>query len=243
MNLLLLAVLLLPMQEEQGKTRSIGNARTLIDRDWAELGQVKKTTYQNGKNVEYTTNRADILSMREAEKWSKGTAWIISTEEAGKYTSSSSGTNSPSDRYSAWKGVYTVYNHPDDEEAILLSLGFTKRYVGRDEGGRISWDLDTDFEPTGIDVEIPLDGDSVPSGEIVMTPTRAYYVDSKGEETIKRGKPRKLLDKLLGEGPVRQPYSVDFWPVGDTRKMTKLEVVPTMKIVKSPPPGFKVRRK
>ncbi|QDT27873.1 hypothetical protein Enr10x_32080 [Gimesia panareensis] len=232
----------------------IYNARSLIDREWACSYKITHTDYNRSTLADndhstrrrttrygasqpsnYISTVSTILSLKPGEKWDEGKAWIL------KATENDGNTNRTT--YQSWKGYYQFLGDPDDDENLVLRLGFTRQYSGKKRLSGITWSLDTRYEKKGADIFIPLDGRTVPQNRITLSVVEGFFVDSQGEPTIVRHEPYGFLQKLSGVGDIKTVYSTGFIGLGDTVVMRDVLVEELLKstgLLNSLPTGCKL---
>jgi tetratricopeptide (TPR) repeat protein len=163
-----------------------------------------------------------MMSLHPGKKWDSGTAWFFREGKDLK----------------AWKGTYKFFAPPNvDDDLVLLKLALPRQYNGAE-----NWKIDKRYEPKGVLIELPLDDGVVPN-LLTLSVTSAFFVDESGDLTIKRGSPSNLLEKLVG-GPERRVHTVEFIDIGKTvyfKKMGSYDYG-SFDLIKSPPPGFKLRQ-
>ena len=219
----------------QEKKFSFYNARSLVNREWSCTYTMTKkdyskksnqyastrtynrrtrrytTKYKPTPNPTYKSTSSTILSLKSGNSWGKGKAWILKVTQ--------NGSNKNQTTYEAWKGFYSFYGDGDDEDNLILSLGFVRKYSGRKQQNRISWTLDTRYEKKGADLHIPLDEKTVPHKRVTLSVVKGYFVDSKGQRTILRDEPYGILQKLSGQGDIKTVYSTGFIGLGESVEM------------------------
>ncbi|QDT45183.1 hypothetical protein Pan241w_53020 [Gimesia alba] len=236
------------------ESKPIYNARSLVDRDWACAYSITHTDYNRSTfaDNDQSTNRrttrygasqpskynstvSTILSLKPVEAWDEGKAWIL------KATENDGNTNQTT--YESWKGFYQFLGDPDDDENLVLRLGFTRKYSGKKSLNGITWSLDTRYEKKGADIFIPLDGRTVPKNRITLSVVEGFFVNSQGEPTIVRHEPYGFLQKLSGVGDIKTVYSTGFIGLGDTVVMKDVPVEVLLKstgLLNSLPTGCKL---
>ncbi|MEX1096268.1 MAG: hypothetical protein WED34_09480 [Planctomycetales bacterium] len=205
-------------------TTTIYNARSLVDRDWMAVVSGESTS-ANSRVPQQTATRL-ILSLRPGERWDDGKAWVLRIPPAG----------APQ----VWKGYFTFRADANDEDNLILSLRITRKYHGQYVGEQLQWELDSDWEPTGVYADIPLIDSTVPK-QLTISSRRAFYVDAKGNFTRRSYRPSGLIDAILNGGEEETPYEADFLPLDSTHKFTSADVAATLKTLKSNPPSFAPR--
>lgn len=210
----------------QEESSSIYNARSLVNREWAcsytatqkdynskstqHAGRYT-TNYQPSNYPTYQSSSSTILSLKPGDSWGEGKAWILKVTD--------NGSNQNQIKYEAWKGFYYFYGDGDDEDNLILKIGFVRKYDGQKQQDRISWTLDTRYEKKGARIDIPLDEQTVPSNRISLSVIGGFFVDSKGRPTIRRYEPSGFLENLIGEGDIQDLYSTEFIELGKTIEM------------------------
>lgn len=143
-----------------------------------------------------------VLSLQaKPNAWDKGNAWVFKFEKGTEPC--------------AWRGTFEFFlPRNDDDDALILSLAFSRKYVYGAEDGKERWVMKR-YEPKGVDLEVPLEDSSVPDIQLSLSVTRSYFIDDKGNETSKADPSASLLKKLTGDN-VRAAPRVDCFAVGDT---------------------------
>tara|TARA_R110002111_G_scaffold164386_3_gene230568 strand:+ start:21425 stop:22213 length:789 start_codon:yes stop_codon:yes gene_type:complete len=238
------------------ESEPIYNAMSLVDRDWACAYSITHTDYNrstfadNGQSTSRRTTRygasqpskynstvSTVLSLKPGENWDEGKAWIL------KATENDGNTNQTT--YESWKGYYQFLGDPDDDENLILRVGFTRKYSGKKSLNGITWSLDTRYEKKGAYIYIPLDGRTVPQNRITLSLTEGFFVNSQGEPTIVRDEPYGFLQKLSGQGDIKRVHSMGFIGMGDTVVMKDAPVEVILKstgLLNSLPTGCKLHR-
>lgn len=245
-KLLTMFVLLIITQPlmAQGKSHTLYNARSLVDREWActytitkkdytkrsstyasnsrRSRQSRRTTgYRPPQYPSYQATVSTVLSLKPADNWDQGKAWIL------KVTQNGGGKNRI--QYEAWKGFYHFYADSEDDDNLILQLGFVRKYDGVKSFSQISWTLDADYEKKGAQVDIPLDEQSVPRRQITLSAVKGFFVDSKGRPTLRRDEPYGFLEKLSGKGRIMDVYSTGFIGLGKTVTLNDSSVATLLK--------------
>jgi hypothetical protein len=199
---------------------AIYNGSSLVNRDWTAV-----TTSQSKNRYGSPTQSATftVLSLRSGDRWDSGKAWVFRIPESG----------TPE----AFKGYYTLYSDSEDEDNIIVSLRMTRRYTGSGAGSGIVWDLDSKWQPTGVDADLPIAERTVPKN-VTLTARQAFYVDSRGNRTRKYYKPSGFVDTLLHSGEEDVPYRVDFLRLNDTFQLNDQYAASALQRLASFPPSY-----
>lgn len=243
---------------EEGKS-IIHNGTSLVNRDWASISTTTykidtrrsqqyasnrtsnpfsrryRTNYRAPATQTYQSTTSTILSLKPGDSWSKGKAWLLKVTK--------NGSNKNQTTYKAWKGFYTFYGDGDDEDNLILKVGFVRKYSGEQNRGRISWSFDSHYEKQGARIDIPLDDQTVPSKRISLSVVKGFFVDSKGNQTIKRSEPYGILERISGKGSIEELYSIDFWSKGSTVELndsSAATILSSTGLGKSPPTGCRL---
>ncbi len=238
-----------------------GGAPAPSPRVWRATRGFEETVYPPagaGRPIRVRGARAyDLVLLPDGQEPWTGAVWLAVQALPG-VTGSDGGLEmklADATPYQAYRGYYRAVRHPTDKDIVVFTLGFTRKYrVGDLVGGYryhrgiqepagtdLDWALDPRFEPTGVAAEAPAGGTVDRLGsflpKLTLTPTRAFFVDDRGQETVRRHAPYTLGEKLLG-GPVRTPRAPDYLPLGATLRFAETDASGE-RLWKSPPPTFR----
>lgn len=198
----------------------------------------------------------DLVLLRGPESLWSGTVWLVVHAQPGHTASDGGLPQLVADAipYQAYRGAYHAFRHPTDPDVVVFSVGFTRKYqVGALVAGyryhrgahtppdNLEWNLDVRFQPSGAALDVPAPGLVDQAGSFapkwMLTPTRAFFVDGTGRETVLRHEPYTLGEKIFG-GPVRALRTLDYLPVGATLRFAEIDAARDA-LWKSPPPAFR----
>jgi tetratricopeptide (TPR) repeat protein len=218
------------------KLLSIPNAASLVEKDWwdFEVGTAPRRL-PGGQALPWTvtTSRLRIISLLPRTRWGSGAAWLI------EFT----GTDEEGGTYRAFQGQYDFSAEKIDQGTLLLSLRFPRMYSAAAQTGRLDWKLGifNAPEPTGVTIEIPLEGRSVPANEVRYVIPEAFFVDDEGNPNPKTFGPISLSRQ-------KKVYSTEFVEIGEVLCLTDrpLKERPQAALIAGrllidPPPGYRLR--
>lgn len=198
------------------------NAQSLTDRDWVASYAVE----EYGRFGRMQQRTQIVFSLRSGEAWSSGKAWVFHVPQSGVPQ--------------AWKGFYTIYNDPNDDDNVIVSLRMTRKYTGRVTAKGIEWDLEGRWKPVGMNADLPITDRTIPD-ELSLTPRTAFYVDPKGEPTRRYYEPDGLVDALVNGRQEAIPSRADFLPRGTTYQFADEGADAPLKRLTSKPPSYTPR--
>jgi tetratricopeptide (TPR) repeat protein len=216
-------------------SRSILNARNLIDHEWSVACTYSEAVYDPISGRTSGTRpvfACDLLTLREDVRWDAGTAWMIQYRKTGEGY-----------RTTAFKGFFQI-GVRDEMDVLIVSLGFTKKYTATGviaQVGMANWSLDTRFQSQGGRFALTLEnGNRVPETALELSFEEAFYVDEQGRETVLRSSPVTFSQRIMGEGSIRTLRTPEFATVGATLELCRGDMFQE-EIGLKMPPTFNVR--
>ncbi len=241
------AILLTALVTASEPTDNLPNLQPLVNREWVAtrltawgLTPASKRTASLSYSPRYhTASNSTILSLHPEEPATRGEAgkaWILKV----KHTT----LDPRRTTFEAYKGKYQFFPDTVDDDNLILQLAFFRKYEGTFQRNKseIVWSLDTQWQPKGIHVDVPLNGGAIPGNQVTMSAVNAFFSEGYVPSTAETSVTRRVVSNLRRRVSQKTVYETEFFEQGQTlhfQAAPAQSLIALTRLDHCPPPSFR----